>query len=39
MKDKLSKNEWLSKALEAINQEGFGRIKIDHLVASLGVTK
>ncbi len=39
MKEKLSKEEWLNKALEAINQEGFGRLKIDHLVASLGVTK
>jgi AcrR family transcriptional regulator len=39
MKKRLSKEEWLDKALEAINKEGFGRLKIDHLVTSLGVTK
>jgi AcrR family transcriptional regulator len=39
MKKRLSKEQWLSKALEVINQEGFGHLKIDRLVASLGVTK
>lgn len=39
MKKKLSKEQWLNKALKVINQEGFGRLNIDRLVASLGVTK
>ena len=39
MKKRLSKEDWLDKALEALNQEGFGRLNIDNLVSSLGVTK
>jgi len=39
MEKRLSKDQWLDKALEVINQEGFGRPKIDRIVLSLGVTK
>lgn len=39
MKDKVSKEQWLDQALKVISQKGFGRVNIDRLVASLGVTK
>ena len=39
MGKKLSKEQWLDKALEIINREGFGTLKIDRLVRVIGVTK
>ena len=39
MKNKLSKEQWLVEALKILNQQGFGRLNIDRLVACLGVTK
>jgi len=39
MKKKLTKEQWLEKALQIINREGFGTIKIDRLVRVMGVTK
>jgi AcrR family transcriptional regulator len=39
MKERLSKEQWLDQALKIISQQGFGRVNLDRLVASLGVTK
>ena len=39
MKKRLSKEEWLEKALRILNRPGFGRLNIDHLVESMGTTK
>lgn len=39
MKKRLSKDQWLDNALKLINQQDFGSLTIDRLVASLGVTK
>ena len=39
MKKKLTKEQWLDKALQIINREGFGTLKIDRLVRVMGVTK
>jgi AcrR family transcriptional regulator len=39
MKKKLTREQWLDKALQIINQEGFGTLKIDRLVWVMGVTK
>ena len=39
MGKKLTKEQWLEKALQIINREGFGAIKIDRLVRVMGVTK
>lgn len=39
MKERLSKEEWLERSLQVLAQEGFGLVKIDYLVAQLGVTK
>lgn len=39
MKKRLSKEQWLNKALKTINREGFGAFKIDRLVRVMGVTK
>ena len=39
MKKRLSKEQWLDEALNILCQQDFGRLNIDRLVASLGVTK
>ena len=39
MKKRLSKEEWLEKALSILNRPGFGRLNIDRLVESMGMTK
>lgn len=39
MKDRFSKEEWLERSLKVLIQDGFGLVKIDKLVAQMGVTK
>lgn len=39
MKQKMTREEWLGKALPIINCQSFGSLKIDRLVQAMGVTK
>ena len=39
MSKKYTREQWLQKSLEAISGKGFGRVVIDNIVTSLGVTK
>ena len=39
MKPKLSKEQWLGKALKIISRQNFGRLNIDRLVRDMGLTK
>jgi len=39
MRKRYSKEQWLKKSLKAISGKGYGRVVIDRIVTSLGVTK
>lgn len=39
MRKRYSKKQWLQKSLDIISGQGFGRVVIDNIVTSLGVTK